>query len=93
MIFTMSVYLKAYNGFTSPASFTVVVRAVGPIRSDEVSVEERDFLRLICYAYIKVRNVVTCNISRYVVDAPRPPRPPPRGDIGVGPDGIYRYAP
>lgn len=37
--------LKAYNGFTSPASFSVVVRAVGPIRSDEVSVEERDFLR------------------------------------------------
>ena len=38
-------FLQAYNGFTSPASFTVVVRAVGPIRSDEVSLDERDFLR------------------------------------------------
>ena len=42
----------------------------------------------------------TCSCSlRYVVDAPRAPRPPPRGrpgsgrgDIAVGPDGVYRYA-
>ena len=72
-------FLKAYNGFTSPASFTVVVRAVGPIRSDEVSLEERDFLRLICYKYIKVRTTSLTSASPDTSLTPRGRRGLPLG--------------
>ena len=38
---------QAYNGFTSPASFTVVVKAVGPVSSAATLGDEREYLRYV----------------------------------------------